>query len=148
MNRLFSIPLNDTEPLEPQINTMINTSHHLTKARFSFTNQQIAHTITNALPMSHRMLKIILNNLSPLDQTAKNIKLRIFTDEDSRIHESRDRAAAFYAKAAKKGKDGKKKLEKKDSNKDKGKGNRNKCKDQQKKCYTYCNYMGHDISEC
>jgi hypothetical protein len=74
------------------------------------------------------MLKIVLNNLSSLNQMTKNTKLHILTDKDSHIHKSRDRVAAFYVKATKKGKDSKKKSEKKDSDKNKDKGEWNKHK--------------------
>jgi hypothetical protein len=93
------------------------------------------------------MLKVVFNNLNPLDQTAENIKLHILTDKDSCICESGDGTAVFYAKAAKKGKDGKKKSEKKNTDKDKGKGEHSKCKDQKKKC-THCNFISHNISKC
>ena len=126
MNQLFSTPLNDTEPLEPQINVMIDASHRLMEVGSPFTSQQVAHAITNALPASYHMLKVVLNNLSTTEQTPENVKVHILTDEDSRICESGDGIAAFYAKAAKKGKDSKKKPEKKE-NKDKGKGDKGKC---------------------
>jgi gag-polypeptide of LTR copia-type len=147
MNQLFSTPLNNTKPLEPQINVMIDASYHLMEAGSSFTSQQVAHAITNALPMSHHMLKVVLNNLSTAKQTSENVKVHILTNEDSCIHESGDSAAAFYAKAAKKGKDGKKKLEKKED-KDKGKGDKGKHTDQQRKHYTHCKFIGHDVTEC
>lgn len=76
------------------------------------------------------MLKVVLNNLSTAKQTPENIKVHILTNEDSYIRELGDGMAAFYTKATKKGKDGKKELEKKDSDKDKGKGDKSKHTDQ------------------
>ena len=98
MNQLFSTPLNDTKPLEPQINVMINASHHLAEVGSPFTSQQVTYAITNALPMSHRMLKVILNNLSTAEQTPENLKVHILTNKDFHICESGDGAAAFYPK--------------------------------------------------
>ena len=109
---------------------MIDASHHLTEAGPPFTNQQVAYTITNALLTSYWMLKVMLNNLSTTKQTSENIKVCILTDKDSYIYKSGDGVATFYAKAAKKGKDGRKQSEKKNLDKDKGKGDKGKRKDQ------------------
>jgi gag-polypeptide of LTR copia-type len=124
MGRIFSTPMTNTEPLGPQIDTIIEAAHGIAEAGAPLGDPHIVYAIMMALPSSLETLKTILDSLPLIDQNPENYKAWILSDERHRIRATGDTVATFYAKASKKVKK----------------------KEKKKKHCTHCKIDGHDIS--
>ena len=131
IDEIFRSTLSESEPLQPQINTILLVASKVTTLRLSLDNKLVAFAIISSLPSSMSTLKKILSNTKPSDMTTENVMSQIVLDEQQRVRESGTSASAFFAKVAKK-----------------GKGAKDKSADKAKKQCTHCKFCGHDVKEC
>jgi hypothetical protein len=131
MQAFYRTPLTDTEPMEPQINKLIEASRNLEAIGCGVNDKTLAYIVIMALPSTLSMLKAILYNKDDNTITSEEVIAQILADEEQRVNNSGDTAVAYFAKAGKKGNNTKRR----DDNRDR------------KKC-SYCKKRNHDASEC
>ena len=131
IDNIFRSTLSESEPLQPQINTILLAASKVTTLSLPLNDKLVAFAIISSLPSSMSTLKKILSNTKPSDMTTENIMSQIVLDEQQRVRESGTNASAFFAKIAKK-----------------GKGQKDKSGDKAKKQCTHCKFRGHDVKEC
>ena len=132
MESFFRTPLNDSEPMEPQIQKLIEADQNLQTIGCGVNDKNLAYIIIMALPDSLSTLQTILYNKDDQTITSEEVIALILADEERRIHSSGGTATAYYAKAGKR-----------PNGKSKGKD-----KDKDKKRCTYCTFRGHEAQEC
>jgi LTR polyprotein gag-polypeptide-like protein len=115
---IFKSAFTNTDPLEPQINSLLCLVHAVKNLGWNLGDDVIVPVIILALPASLGTLKTVLANASEEPFLAE-LKAQILANEQHWICESGIGKTAFFTKAAKKTKD-------KDNKK-------------VKKCCTHCN---------
>ena len=130
INEVFRVMLSDSEPLEPQINSIMLASRTMSNLGLQLTDRLVASSIIASLPDSLDTIKTVLSTTKGSELTVEYIKAQLLLHEQGRIRNSGVAATAYFAKAVKKGK---------------GKG---KDSDKPKKHCKHCKHIGHDISEC
>jgi len=131
MRSFFRSSLTDGEPMEPQIDKLVEVNRNLEAISCGVNDETLAYIIIMALPESLSTLKTILFNKDDATVTSEVIIAQILADEERRVHASGGTATAYFAKARKKGSNGK--IREKDKDK--------------KKC-SHCKKKGHEASEC
>ena len=129
MQAFYRTPLANTEPMEPQINKLIEASRNLEAIGCGVNNKTLAYMIIMALPLSLSMLKAILYNKDDNTITSKEVIAQILADEEQRVSNLGDTTVAYFAKVGKKGNS-----KRRDDNRG-------------KKC-SYCKKRNHNASEC
>jgi hypothetical protein len=95
--------LSDSEPLQPQINSLVRAAGTISALGLTLDDKLIAFAIILSLPSSMNTLKKILSNTKPSDMTTEHVTSQIVLDKQQSIHESGTSATVFFAKIAKKG---------------------------------------------
>ncbi len=131
LDDIFNNTFTDSDPLEPQINSLLKLVRVVRNLGSKLRDDIVAAVIISALPNSLSALKTVLAN-SIIEPLPIELKAQILADEQHCVRESGIGATAFFTKASKKTKESKKEKEK-----EKGK----------KHC-THCNRSGHNVSEC
>ena len=103
MQAFYRTPLTDTEPMEPQINKLIEASRNLEAIGCGVNDKTLAYIVIMALPSTLSMLKAILYNKDDNTITSEEVIAQILADEEQRVNNSGDTAVAYFAKAGKKG---------------------------------------------
>ena len=129
INEVFRSTLSESDPLEPQINTLICAANTISNLGLTLNDKLLMFTLISSLPSSFSTLKTILSTTKPTDLTVEYVKSQVILDEQRRVRESRVGTTAYFVKAAKKGK-------KKDFQ-----------SNGQKKC-THCKKLGHKVGKC
>jgi hypothetical protein len=120
----------DSELLDLQISSLVRATRAISTLGLPLDNKLIAFRIVSSLPSSLSTLKAILSTSKPSDLTTEYVKSQIDLDEQGRMRHCGMESVAYFAKAAKKGKD------------------KNKQRDKEGKYCTYCKWSGHDVEEC
>jgi len=131
MQAFYRTPLTDTEPMEQQLNKLIEASRNLEAIGCGVNDKTLAYIIIMALPLTLSMLQAILYNKDDTTITSEEVIAQILADEERRVNNSGATATAYFAKAGKKGNNSKSR----DNNRDR------------KKC-SYCKKRNHEASEC
>ena len=131
IDEIFWGTLSESEPLQPQINTIILAASKVTTLRLPLDDKLVMFAIISSLPPSMGTLKKILSNTKPSDMTTENVMSQIALDEQQRVRESGTSASAFFAKITKK-----------------GKGVKDKSGDKPKKQCTHCKMCNHEVKDC
>jgi hypothetical protein len=129
----FCTPLTDTEPMEPQIQKLIEADWNLQMIGCGVNDKNLAYIIIMALPDSLLTLQMILYNKDDKSITSEEVIALILANGEHHIHSSGGTAMAYYAKTGKRGSNGKSK---------------GKDKDKDKKWCTYCTFRGHEAQKC
>ncbi len=122
MEELFQTTLSESEPIEPQIDRRVHIASTLDFLGFPVGDKLLAFAIVISIPESMATLKTILYTTNDSDISTDLVRSQLVFDEHCRVRASGDTAAAYFAKAAKKKREG-------------------------KKC-AHCNKRGHDVREC
>jgi hypothetical protein len=130
IDEVFRATLSDTEPLEPQINSLIRAARTITTLGLTLEDKLVAFAIISSLPPTLTTLKIVLSTSSATTISSEYMKSQVILDEQRRVRDSGVGVTAFFAKVSKKGKVKK------------------KSEDKAAKHCTHCNIRGHNISEC
>jgi len=130
MEELFHTAIVESEPLETQINKLLQAARNLESLGFGLADNVLAFVIVMALPETMSTLKTILYNTQGSDLHSEGIVNQIIIDEQRRIRSSGLEVTAFYSNAGKNGK------------------SKGKSDDKQKQHCMHCDIRGHDISEC
>ena len=101
MESFFCTLLNDLEPMEPQIQKLIEADQNLQTSGCGVNNKNLAYIIIMALSDSLSTLQTILYNKDNQTITSKEVITLILADEERYIHSSGGTATAYYAKARK-----------------------------------------------
>ena len=131
IDEIFWGTLSKSEPLQPQINTILLAASKVTTLGLPLDDKLVTFAIISSLPPSMGTLKKILSNTKPSDMTTENIMSQITLDEQQHVHESGTSASTFFAKIAKK-----------------GKGTKDKSGDKPKKHCTHCKMHNHKVKDC
>ena len=131
IDEIFWGTLSESEPLQPQINTIILAASKVTTLGLPLNDKLITFAIISSLPPSMGTLKKILSNTKPSDMTTENIMSQIALDKQQHVHESGTNASVFFAKITKK-----------------GKGSKDKSGDKPKKQCTHCKMRNHEVKDC
>jgi hypothetical protein len=89
----------DTEPLRPQIDSIVLTARQLEFLKLSIDDKVPAYIIALRLPDSYDTLKTILCNTESAKLSSTGVASQILAEEQRRIRTSGGNAVAFYAKA-------------------------------------------------
>jgi hypothetical protein len=138
MSKVYNTKLNNTEPLENQIDDMLRHIHTINSLGHSFDDHLAAVSLINTLPATLSTLKTILFD-SNTPVTTADIKQRILNDEQRRIGDSGTNATAFFARASKRPQH--------ERGEKHNKHEKHDLHDLSKHC-THCDIDGHDITEC
>jgi len=130
IDEVFCSTFSKSEPLEPQINALVQAACTITTLGLALEDKLIAFAIISSLPTMLSTLKIILSTANATNLSSEYVKPQIILDEQHCVRDSGVGATAFFAKASKKGKGNKKSEEK------------------VKKLCTHCNIQGHEVGEC
>ena len=128
LERLFTTPLVDSEPMEPQIASIVSIARQLNAINFPVSDQWLTGMLRVKLPPSWNTLKTVLAHVDDGKLTSKGVIAQILAEEHRRICEDGGDAKASYAKSS-----------------GKGKGKQKRRRDKQ--C-SHCDHKGHDITEC
>jgi hypothetical protein len=128
LERLFTMPFVNSEPMESQIANIISIARQLNAINFPISDQWLTGMLRVKLPLSWNTLKTVLAHVDDRKLMSKGVIAQILAEEHRCIREDGGDTKAYYAKS---------------SNKGKGKQNRRK----DKKC-SHCERKGHDVSEC
>jgi|SRR6266850_176234 len=102
MESFFQSPLSNTEPMEPQLNKLVEVSCNLNSISCSVNNKTLIYIIIMALPNTLSMLKSILFNKDNTTITSEVIISQILVDEEHRVHTSGGTMTTYFNKARKK----------------------------------------------
>jgi hypothetical protein len=133
MESFFHTPLTDMEPMEPQIQKLIEADQNLQMIGCGVNDKNLTYIIIMALLDSLSTLQTILYNKDDKSITSEEVIVLILADEECHIHSSGRTAMAYYAKTGKW----------KSNSKSKGKD-----KDKDKKWCTYYTFRGHKAQKC
>lgn len=122
IKELFQTTLSEFEPIEPQIDRRVRVASALDFLGLPFEDKLLAAAIVASVPESMASVKTILYTIDDSVISTDLVRSQLVFDEHCRVRASGDTAAAYFAKAAKKKRGG-------------------------KKC-THCNKQGHDVREC
>jgi hypothetical protein len=128
LERLFTMPLVDSKPMEPQITSIVSIARQLNAINFPVSDQWLTGMLRVKLPASWNTLKTMLAHVDDGKLTSKGVIAQILAEEHRHIREDGGDAKAYYVKS---------------SNKGKGKQKRRR----DKQC-SHCDRKGHDITEC
>ena len=132
MQSFYRTMLTDTEPMEPQLNKLVEANRNLKTIGCGAANDKsLAYLIVMALPGSLSMVQAILFNKDDDTVSSDVVIAQILADEQRRINLPGGTATAYFAKAGKRGANGKTR----DKNRD-------------KKTCTYCKKKEHKASGC
>jgi len=98
IDEVFRTTFSDSEPLEPQINTLIRAARTITSLGLALEDKLVAFAIISSLPPSLTTLKIILSTSSASSLSSEYVKSQIILDEQRRVRDSGVGATAFFAK--------------------------------------------------
>jgi hypothetical protein len=129
MESFFRVNLTDTEPLEPQLNRLVEAGRNLESINCGVNDKALAYIIIMALPDTLSTLQTILFNKDEATITSEEVIAQILADEERRIHTSGATATAYFAKLG----------GKRPNNKGRGNG--------KKRC-SYCKGRNHEVSVC
>ena len=130
IDEVFRTTLSNTEPLEPQINSLIQAARTITALGLTLEDKLIAFAIISSLPPTLTTLKIVLSTSSATTVSSEYVKSQVILDEQHRVRDSGVGATAFFAKVPKKEK------------------TKKRSEDKVKKHCTHCNIWGHNMGEC
>jgi hypothetical protein len=128
LERLFTTPLVDSEPMEPQIASIVSIVCQLNAINFPISDQWLTGMLRVKLPASWNTLKTVLAHVDDGKLMSKGVITQILAEEHCRIRKDRGNAKAYYVKSS-----------------NKGKGKQKHRRDKQ--C-SHCDRKGHDITEC
>ena len=123
--------LTDTEPMEPQLNKLMEVNRNLETIRCRVNDKALAYIIVMALPDLLLTLQAILFSTDNVTIILEAVVAQILADKESRVNLSGGSTSAYFTKAGKKGVNGK-----------------NQEKNQDKKRCTYCKKRGHKALGC
>jgi len=106
MESFFQSPLSDAEPMEPQLNKLVEASCNLDSIGCGVNDKTLAYIIIMALPDALSMLKSILFNKDDTTITSEVVISQILVNEERRVHASGGTTTAYFAKAGKKPRQG------------------------------------------
>ena len=108
MQSFYCTMLMDTEPMEPQLNKLVEANRNLeTIGCRAANNKSLAYLIVMALPESLSTLQAILFNKDDDTVSSDVVITQILADKEHRINLSGGTAMAYFAKARKQGANGK-----------------------------------------
>jgi hypothetical protein len=120
---ILSMNLTDSEPLQPQINTIIYTADQLDSIRENISESVLGYILINHLPPSYTTLRTVLMNSESPNFSSSWVADRIIAKEQHQIGKSDNSMTSFFVNA-------------------KCGANRNN-----KRC-AYYDRRGHDVSDC
>jgi hypothetical protein len=77
IDKIFHMTLSNSEPLEPQINAIIQASHTMADLGLALEDHLVAFIIISNLPPMLSVIKMILANLNSMLIMCDNIKSKI-----------------------------------------------------------------------
>ena len=101
MESFFQMPLTDAEPMEAQLNKLIEANRNLMAIGCGVNDKTLTYIIIMAILNSLSTLKSILFNKDDTSITSDAVIEQILVDEECRIHASGNTATAYFAKAGK-----------------------------------------------
>ena len=108
MQSFYRTMLTDTEPMEPQLNKLVEANRNLETIGCGAANDKsLAYLIVMALPESLSTLQAILFNKDDDTVLSDIVITQILANEERRINLSGGTAMAYFAKASKWGANGK-----------------------------------------
>jgi hypothetical protein len=128
LERLFTTPFINSEPMEPQINNIVSIARQLNAINFPISDQWLTGMLRVKLPPSWNTLKTVLANVKDKKLMSKGVIAQILAEKHRCIREDGRDAKAYYAKSLGKGK------------------GKPKCR-KEKEC-SHCDRKGHNVSEC
>jgi len=131
MQSFYCTPLTNAEPMEPQINKLIEANHNLETIGCGVNDKTLAYIIIMALSDTLLMLQTVLFNKDNTAITSEAVISQILADEERRVNISGGTATAYFMKAGKK------------VSNNKSRGNQ-----QDKKKCSYCKKKNHEAHEC
>jgi len=106
MESFFQSSLSDAEPIEPQLNKLVEASCNLDSISCSVNNKTLAYIIIMALSNTLSMLKSILFNKDNTTITSEVVISQILVDKEHRVHASGSTVTAYFTKTGKKPRQG------------------------------------------
>jgi len=85
MQSFYCMPLTDTEPMEPQLNKLVEANRNLETIRCRVNDKALAYIIVMALPDSLSTLQAILFNNDDVTITSEAVVAQILADEERRV---------------------------------------------------------------
>ena len=95
------MPLTDAEPMEAQLNKLIEANRNLMAIGCRVNDKTLAYIIIMAIPNSLSTLKSILFNKDDTIITSDAVIKQILVDEECQIYASGNTATTYFAKAGK-----------------------------------------------
>src|SRR6266850_755653 len=106
MESFFQSSLSDAEPIEPQLNKLVEASCNLDSISCSVNNKTLAYIIIMALSNTLSILKSILFNKDNTTITSEVVISQILVDKEHRVHASGSTVTAYFTKTGKKPRQG------------------------------------------
>jgi len=104
LERLFTMPLIDSEPMEHQIASIISIAHQLNAINFLISDQWLTSMLRVKLLPSWNTLKTVLAHIDDGKLTSKGVITQILAEEHRHIYEDGGDAKAYYTNSSGKGK--------------------------------------------
>ena len=103
MQSFYRMLLTNTEPMEPQLNKLVEVNQNLETIGCGVNDKALAYIIIMALPDSLSTLQAILFNNNDVTITSEAVVAQILADEEHRVNAVGGSASAYFAKAGKRG---------------------------------------------